>query len=211
MRILTVSHTQPFRDEYPVNPSWEIAKGLPEYLPPSRAKDPSSRDSTSSASARAVRIMVHPEAVPVSYVGVRALVPTLWGDEDDDEDDASSRSSADVAVHIGMASARPTYGIERLAHRTGYKSPDVDGRLLEDEDADGGHGPGWVWRGLPDELHTDLDMPDVLARWRKLSPVSGKTQISLPLPPTTTLRLTQRDVLCAVRQRGQKGHADTKC
>lgn len=91
-----------------------------------------------------MRIVVHPEPVRVSYETVRALVPGLLD------------GHVDVAVHVGMAGPRPLYHLERRAHRIGYATPDVDGCT-----------PGAYWHGgLPDELETDLDLDDVLKRWR---------------------------------------------
>ncbi|UNI14567.1 Pyroglutamyl-peptidase I [Purpureocillium takamizusanense] len=144
----------PFREGYPINPSWEIAKGLPEHLPPLPVKDPSSRN---TIAIPPVRILVHPEPIRVSYKVVREVVPTLW--------DGSKGLKIDFAIHIGMAGPQPVYKVERRGHRTGYKSPDVDGEKLEDE-GEGGHGEDWIWHGLPDEIATELDLDDVLERWQ---------------------------------------------
>lgn len=111
-----------------------------------------------------MRIVVHPEPVRVSYRRVRELVPTFWDGPD------GGRTDFDLALHIGMAGPRPFYQIERKGHRQGYKSKDVDGEKLADED-EGGHGNDWVWYGCPDELETELDMVDVLGRWQAFSPV----------------------------------------
>lgn len=116
-----------------------------------------------------MRIRVHPEAIRVSYEVVRELVPKLWDDD--------GTTTPDIVLHIGMAGPRPFYQIERRGHRDGYRAPDVDGRLLDDE-REGGHGADWVWRGCPAELETELDMPDVLARWKSHVPVSLR-----PPPP----------------------------
>lgn len=153
---------QPFREQYPVNPSWEIAKGLPTYLPARRAKDPSSRHA--DVHIPEVRILVHPEPVRVNYDVVRGLVPGLW------DGPQQEGRRVDFVIHIGMACPRPSYQIERRGHRTGYRSRDVDGNMLEDEDA-AKRGSDWVWYGLPDEIETDLDMPDILDRWIGHSPV----------------------------------------
>lgn len=116
--------------------------------------------------------MVHPEPIRVSYQRVRELVPSFW-DAGDAAAPYLSREgrTPDVAVHIGMAGPRPFYQIERRGHRQGYTSRDVDGRMLEDEEP-AGHGSGWLWYGCPEELETELDMVDVLKRWKGLSPVS---------------------------------------
>ncbi len=147
---------QPFRDQYPVNPSWEIARSLPSHLPALRAKNPSSRDGT-APELPAVRILVHPEAIRVNYKTVRELDPSFWQAE-------YKGQRLDAVIHIGMAGPRPHYMLERRAHRTGYKSPDVDGEMLEDEN-EGMHGDDWVWSGLPDEIISDIDVSDVHRRW----------------------------------------------
>ena len=112
--------------------------------------------------------MVHPEPIRVNYKRVRELVPEFW---DRPASESGGKTDFDLAIHIGMAGPRPYYQIERRGHRQGYKSKDVDGETLADED-EGGHGNDWVWYGCPDELETELDMADVLGRWQALSPVS---------------------------------------
>ncbi|KAK2050329.1 hypothetical protein LZ31DRAFT_537764 [Colletotrichum somersetense] len=170
----------PFKAQYPVNPSWEIARSLPAYLPPLRAKNPkehhhpsaSSSSSSSSAAAAAsrplppVRILVHPEAIRVNYMTVRALVPRLW--------DPALHPRVDAVVHIGMAGPRLFYSVERRGHRDGYTFPDVDGRRLEDDERRREEGDGWVWHGMPPEIETGLDLADVLERWKAHSPVRDK-------------------------------------
>ena len=143
-----------------MNPSWEIASGLPSHLPALRAKDPSSRQAVDIPS---VRILVHPEPVRVNYKVVRGLVPSLW--------ETDQGHKVDIAIHIGMAGPRPFYQIERRGHRTGYKSLDVDGEKLEDEE-EGNRGENWIWHGLPDEIETELDLQDILGRWQGHSSVS---------------------------------------
>jgi pyroglutamyl-peptidase len=141
---------------------------------------------------------VHPAPIRVNYKTVRALVPRLW--DGDGSDGSGERPEIDLAIHIGMAGPRMFYSIERRGHRDGYKLEDVDGELLEDwpeeeeeeedhdgnddeKDGDGGEQEGgdgkerkpkkkkWIWAGLPKELLSDLDVEDVLRRWRRLSPV----------------------------------------
>ncbi|KAM4054913.1 pyroglutamyl peptidase domain-containing protein [Hirsutella rhossiliensis] len=156
-RELTVLVTGfgPFRDQYPVNPAWEIAKGLPARLPALLTKD--RRTGAGAVDIPPVRILVHPEPVRVSYEAVRELVPAFW--------DTYQGRRVDVAIHIGMAGPRPFYHIERKAHRTGYASPDVDGKKLDDQD-EAKRGDDWIWHGLPDEIETDLDLDNVLQRWQ---------------------------------------------
>ena len=75
-----------------------------------------------------------------------------------------------MVIHIGMAGPRPFYSIERRGHRDGYKHPDVDGELIDqDEDREK---DDWPWRGLPEEIETDLDIDQVLALWKGHSSVS---------------------------------------
>lgn len=158
---------QPFREQYPVNPSWEIARRLPSHLPPLRAKDPNVRPGPDSVATDlpAVRILVHPEAIRVNYKTVRGIVPSFWDGE-------YNGHKIDAAIHIGMASTRPMYLLERLAHRTGYAIPDVDGEKLEDEQ-EGKHDENWIWHDMPDELESDYDIPNVYLRWKELCSVRG--------------------------------------
>lgn len=174
---------QPFRNEYPVNPSWEIARSLPSHLPPPPAKARTAKDKAKDAAATAtaappllppVRLLVHPEPVKVSYQAVRSLVPQLWhvGDDDDDDDAATGRPKVDLAVHIGMAGPQPRFSVERRGHRDGYAMRDVDGEFLRDQERRLREGRDWVWAGLPTELETEADLDDVLKRWKGYCPVS---------------------------------------
>ncbi|KAH7170671.1 hypothetical protein EDB81DRAFT_776350 [Dactylonectria macrodidyma] len=156
----------PFREQYPVNPSWEIARGLPSYLPPLRAKDPNARP---SADVPQVRILVYPEPIRVNYKVVRELVPSLW--------ETYHGRKVDIVIHIGMAGPRPFYCIERRGHRDGYKHADVDGEKV-DEEEERKPGSDWVWRGMPEEIETDLDPEDVLARWQGYSPKDADLRVS---------------------------------
>lgn len=148
-----------------MNPSWEIARGLPAYLPPLRAKDPAARLSAdATADMPPVRILVHPEAIRVTYKNVRGLVPSFWDGE-------YGGQRIDACIHIGMASARPQYALERRAHRTGYFKPDISGEFLEDEQQGKRDDENWIWHGLPDELESAYDIPNVYLRWKELSSV----------------------------------------
>ncbi|OAA37230.1 Peptidase C15, pyroglutamyl peptidase I-like protein [Metarhizium rileyi] len=148
----------PFREQYPANPSWEIAKGIPSHLPPLRAKDTSSREALKTPP---VRILVPPEPIRVNYKVVRDLVPGFW--------DTYQGHKVDMAIHIGMASPRPFYQIERRAHRRGYKSLDVDNEMLVDGPEGKVDDEDWIWHGLPDEILSDFDIDDVHSRWQRLS------------------------------------------
>ncbi|OAA68649.1 pyroglutamyl peptidase type [Niveomyces insectorum RCEF 264] len=90
----------PFRSEYPKNPSWEIARDLPAYLPPK--SKPALGPAVAAAAAAAVRtddslppvrIVVYPEPVRVNYQVVRKLVPRLW---DAQQDSAGVGKAADA-------------------------------------------------------------------------------------------------------------------
>lgn len=135
-----------------MNPSWEIAKSLPPFLPTSKP------DSTSDISLIAdhppVRILVHPEPVNVSYETVRELVPRLWDGK-----------KIDFMLHIGMATSRKFYSVERRGKRDGYVMRDVDGKLLSST-PEGKH----EWDGLPKEILTDVNLEDVWRRWRAAVP-----------------------------------------
>jgi pyroglutamyl-peptidase len=74
-------------------------------------------------------------------------------------------------VHVGMAGEKACYAVERRGHRGCYNMRDVDGVVLGDESKKTGGG-GWVWKGCPEELVTDLDIEDVWRRWDCALPVS---------------------------------------
>ena len=133
---------------------------MPNYLPKLRAKDPGSKG---RVKIPPVRILVHPEAIRVSYTAVRDLVPSLWKPEEG--------RKVDLMLHIGMAGRGLFYSVERRGHRDGYKIPDVDNEICEDTKHPK-HDKHWIWNGVPDELKTDLDVDNVLTRWKELSPVS---------------------------------------
>lgn len=89
-------------------------------------------------------------------------MPSFW-------EETYAGRKIDLVIHIGMAGPRPMYQIESRGHRTGYKSPDVDGKHLDS--LDGERGEDWVWHGLPETLRTDLDMQDIWERWQQHSSV----------------------------------------
>jgi len=90
----------------------------------------------------------------------------------------------DLCIHIGMAGPRQVYHIEHRGHRDGYILRDVDEELLGDDEVDpiSGKPPrdtdDWPWRGLPAELTSWFDMPDVLRRWRELAPPGNALNVS---------------------------------
>jgi pyroglutamyl-peptidase len=147
-----------------VNPSWEIARALPDYIPALRAKDPALRTAVASADQPRIRLHVHPEAIRVNYQTVRDIVPTFW-------DESDGKQKYDYALHIGMAGPPVVYAMERRSFRDGYVLKDVDGHLLHDETRREKEGDKWVWDGMPWILETDMDVDDVYGRWRETSPV----------------------------------------
>ncbi|KAL2136295.1 hypothetical protein VTI74DRAFT_4530 [Chaetomium olivicolor] len=166
----------PFKKDYPVNPSWEIVRGLPEWLPPLRAKTTAASGPDSTApTIPPVRILTHPSPVRVSYPTVRALVPRLW---DLDHALHPDRPRLDLVIHVGMAGPRLFYSIERRGHRDGYTMADVDGQFLGDEQRRREEGERWVWDGVPEELQTEVDVEDVLGRWRGHAPKHMDLRIS---------------------------------
>lgn len=131
----------------------------------------------------AVRIRKHPEPIRVNYQVVRELVPKLWDGEGessgeegnsttDGEEKKKKKPKIDLMLHLGMAGPRPYYTIERLGHRDGYRGRDVDEELLDDEERHRLQREGWIWHGLPHDLETDLDLDDVVERWRGYGHVS---------------------------------------
>ncbi|KAI1294562.1 hypothetical protein F5Y03DRAFT_314537 [Xylaria venustula] len=164
----------PFKEAYPVNPSWEIARLLPDYLPVERVKDATAaafRRAATTKDLPPVRIVKLPGAVRTSYEYTRDLVPKLW------DDDIAGRK-IDYAVHIGMAGPQLVYSIERRGHRDGYGAKDVDGKFLEDEKRHAELGERWIWHDVPHELLSDLDVDDVHRRWVARSPENLDLRVS---------------------------------
>lgn len=179
-----------------MNPSWEIAASLPEYVPPERVKDPAAAAAAAGGSSAAllprIRIVTPPEAVRVSYDVVREKVPSFW----DDPSTGAPRDEFDFVIHIGMALPQRLYQIERRGHRDHYRLPDVDGKLLEDEKRHEQQGKDWIWHDVPHELLTSLDIEDIYDRWVERSPVSIICRVCFslffpfqPPPPQTDHRL----------------------
>lgn len=147
----------PFRPQNPLNPSWEIARLLPAFLPP--PKNAIASDISLIAEHPPVRILVYPEPVRVAYKTVRPLVEELW----------DSRK-IDYMIHIGMASGRKFYSVERRGHRDGYVMKDVDEQFLGDVERRKLEGEDWVWYGLPEEILSNVNVDDVWRRWRTALP-----------------------------------------
>jgi len=73
-------------------------------------------------------------------------------------------------IHIGMASGRRYYSVERRGHRDGYIMADVDHEFLGDNERRKIQGKDWIWDGLPEEIMTDMNIDDVSIRWRAAVP-----------------------------------------
>jgi pyroglutamyl-peptidase len=132
---------KPFQDKYPINPSFEITKLLPESLP-STTEHPT-----------AVKIITYPHAIRVAYKDVRELIPGLL---------ESYADHVDVVMHMGMASGRRYYAAEQLGHRDGYgKNADLDLIKLPTDDGEQQFGD------CPETLETSLDYEEVLRGWRR--------------------------------------------
>ena len=118
--------------------------------------------------ATSIRLITHPEPIRVAYDSVRALVPALL---------SSYVDTVDLVLHIGMASGRAHYSLERLAHRDGYsKNADVDGKRLAPNAGD---------LDFPDCKHiltTTLEYDEVLAGWQR-NLCEGGAPGSPPLVP----------------------------
>ncbi|KAK7745065.1 hypothetical protein SLS53_003300 [Cytospora paraplurivora] len=157
----------PFKDQYPRNPSWDIASSLPEYLPPLNAKSSSSVRSSSEA-LPPVRIIVHPEPVRVTYSAVRELIPKLWAGGH------AGVSKIDYVLHIGMASTTKQYVLEQVGHRDNYTLLDLDEKLPEQNPA----AEDYPWNGVPAQLTTELDVVDIKRRWVSYLPSDLNLKIS---------------------------------
>ncbi|KAH7026525.1 uncharacterized protein B0I36DRAFT_159582 [Microdochium trichocladiopsis] len=81
---ILVTGFAPFKEQYPKNPSWEIASSLPDYLPAERVKDPNASGrgvgGHSAVPLPRVRIVTPNEAIRVNYEVVRDMVPSFWDD-----------------------------------------------------------------------------------------------------------------------------------
>ncbi|TLD13825.1 uncharacterized protein PgNI_04828 [Pyricularia grisea] len=180
----------PFREEYPVNPAWEITRLLPDYLPPPPGKTAMQhrRSDDDTPPLPPVRIQKYPSPIRVNYQTVRELVPTLWGDkpgeqpaataEEQQQQEGSGVPKIDLMIHIGMAGPRRYHSIERRGHRDGYRGLDVDGLPLADEERHAREGEKWIWHGLPREIETDLLLDDVLDRWKGYVPWDADVRVS---------------------------------
>lgn len=138
VRVL-VTGFGPFQQRYPVNPSFEITRSLPETLP------------HLTSDGREIQIISYGTPIRVCYEDVRELVPLLH---------ENYLGTIDLILHIGMASGRSHYTTELYAHRDGYtKNKDLDGKTLPPDDGFNHFGD------CPIMMTTSLDISDVLSRW----------------------------------------------
>lgn len=128
-----------FQEKFPVNPSYEITRSLPNTL------------AKLTADGREVQIVGYGTPIRVCYEDVRQLVPIMH---------ESYLGTVDLILHIGMASGRDYYTAELYGHRDGYsKNKDIDGRTLPIDD-------GLIHFGdCPAMMTTSLDYDEVLAKW----------------------------------------------
>jgi pyrrolidone-carboxylate peptidase len=139
VRVL-VTGFGPFQERYPINPSFEITRSLPETL------------QTLTCDGREVQIIGYGAPIRVCYEEVRELVPLLH---------ENYLGSVDLILHIGMASGRQHYTAELYAHRDGYtKNKDLDGKTLPPDDG------AKQFPDCPIMMTTSLDFSDVLSKWR---------------------------------------------
>lgn len=133
--ILTSLFGKPFKTNL-VNASSLIAQSLPSSFIFPAPKD-------SDESDRRVILHVHPSPIPVAYASVREALPTILHDYEA----ANQGRRPDLVIHIGIASPRPYYSVESLAHRDDYNITDIDGRSgYEDGER------RWKELGLPSVL-----------------------------------------------------------
>ena len=158
-----------------VNASYLIASSLPPSF-----TIPSSKEQ--HAANRRVCLHVHPAPIPVSYASVRESLPTIL-----DEFAASHGGQRpDLVVHIGIASPRPYYSVETLAHRDNYTITDING-CSGYEDGE----KRWRQMGLPpvlipgsaNEGNSDMKGPYppddyFLQTWKSFAPADSDLRLS---------------------------------
>ncbi|WPH00492.1 Hypothetical protein R9X50_00332100 [Acrodontium crateriforme] len=130
----------PFQDLFPVNPSYEITKGLPRLLP------------KTTDGSKSVRIIGLASPIRVAYSESRKLVPALLDSYD---------GAINIVLHIGMASGRKFYAAEHYAHREGYSAhKDLDGEVPSPDEAD------TVYGDCPSLMSTSLDFDELMKLWK---------------------------------------------
>lgn len=140
MITVLVTGFGPFQDKYPVNPSFEIARTLPQLLP------------RLASDRYAIQIITHHSPIRVCYEEARSLVPALL---------EAYQDTIDLVLHIGMASGRKFYAAERYAHRSNYdQHKDVDGHVPGIEEVQE------LFPDCPVMMETSLPYEDVLSGWQ---------------------------------------------
>lgn len=87
------------------------------------------------------------------YEHVREVIPPLL---------ESYSGTIDMVLHIGMASCRAFYTVERFGHRDGYhRNADSDGKQLPEDDGQ------TRFADCPAKMTTSLDYDRVLENWRE--------------------------------------------
>lgn len=146
---------QPFRNEFLINPSGIIASTLPATIPTYPSPTGEQHNIT----------LIRPQQpIKVSYQTVINEIPPLL---------THLQDQIDIVLHIGMATGREFYCLERRAHRDGYNLyPDVDGHLAHCENLRSS-----IWRGLPAELTPSFDTLQLFQRWRDGVPPALKGKL----------------------------------
>ena len=132
----------------------------------------SSKDAPETPQRR--QIFVHVLEVPTVYDSILEIVPGLHATPPvlppakDPEYSAAHLPSTgfDFIMHVGVG-RRGYIALEQLAHKTGYNSPDAEGKYAPvvsppDENEKGpvrGFGAGY--EDLPEELHTQIDVGSI--------------------------------------------------
>lgn len=118
------------------NPSNSIVSSLPRHI------------ESKSPSHPTVRIITH-SPIRVSYGPIPTLVPGLI-----------ATTQPDLILHVGLDSGRSSYNIEQSSGRTGFFSPDVDGRRWSQEESDE------IWPGdtFDERLLSAFDVVEVRRR-----------------------------------------------
>ncbi|KAJ5160793.1 uncharacterized protein N7482_007797 [Penicillium canariense] len=169
-----------------VNASYLIASSLPPSFtfPSPKFKEAGEGEVEQEDEVeRRISLHVHPFPIPVAYATVREMLPVIL------EQYAAAHDGRrpDLIIHIGIASPRPYYSVETLAHRDDYNITDIEGRSgYEDGEK------RWREMGLPPVLSPGLAMEenednnstgtDVTSTGISIS-ASAKTRLAIPYPP----------------------------
>ncbi|KAJ1333909.1 pyroglutamyl-peptidase [Microdochium nivale] len=120
----------PFKEQYPKNPSWEIASSLPDYLPSERVKDPNAAGPGRGGGGGGhpvpprVRIVTPKKAIRVNYDVVREMVPTLW----DNDDDASTSAEAPATTEAATPRSDEQQQQQSTTDKTTTPHPPTNGK-----------------------------------------------------------------------------------